>query len=383
MELFVLCDAKYRNAVWCDIKLKGIMDEATRRRIQPKVFTSLSDVKTAAEKCTEEVSVILLFDSITWLENAIEILLPYNPHFIVSANYVPKKLPVEYSLVGTDADRSMRDTVNYLYSCNKKKIALVGINRDSCNDMGRTEMFEKYVSNEEGRVFYIEENMYDSFDEFFKVQEEFDAAVCTNDLVAICLVEYLKKHERKRDKLFVISHTDTVMARLYGDGITSVTTNFYDCGRLLVETYFNRLKHGLSSSHNLIPATLNVRGSTDNILCRNDNLQILLNNGSKEKPKPIVVQTGEIGRLERLLATSDLVNFKLMYCLICGYNYDKMSEYCFISSETARYRVRKIKTALAVSQKREVAELVRKYIKKESLLAIIAETEEKNNRILV
>ena len=173
------------------------------------------------------------------------------------------------------------------------------------------------------------------------------------------------------------------MARLYGDGITSVTTNFYECGKLLVETYFNRLKRGLSFSHSLIPTVLKVRGSTDNIPCNNDIPLTFPNNSSREKPKPIVVQTGEIGRLERLLAISDLVNFKLMHCLICGYNYEKMSEYCFISPETARYRVRKIKSALGVAKKSDVAELIRNYIKKESLLAIISEAEERNNGFLI
>ncbi len=384
MALFILCDPKYRHGVWCDAKLRGIMDEAARRRIQPEVFTDITDVKNAIENSSGEASVILLFDSMDWLKNTVDELCDSRTHIILSANYIDILLPVVYSLVGTDVDGAMREMIDYLHSCGKKRIAMVGVNPDSSNDTGRATMFKRYLSDDKCRVFYSGENMLECFDEFLKVQEEYDAAVCTNDLIAICLIEHLKTVPRGVEKLFVLSHTDTVMARLYGDGITSITTNFYNCGRLLVETYFNRIKYGLVASKNLLPTTLKVRGSTDNIPYYMSN----------EIPKPIVKEelpfstkttlpTGDIGRLERMLAASDLVNLKLIYCLLCGYNYDKMSEFCFISSETARYRVRKIKAALQVQKKSDVAEIVRKYIKKESLLAIISELEEKNNPILV
>lgn len=382
MALFVLCDSAYRYGVWCDTKLRGIMDEAARRRIRPKVFTKISEAKNAIEKCGEDAAVILLFDALSWLKEAIAELSQSGVHMILSANYISHPLPVVYSLVGTDSDSAMKETVDYLRACKKQKIALVGVNRNSCNDSGRAKMFKKYVSKEDGRIFYIEDNMLDSFDEFLKVQEFFDAAICTNDLVAIPLIEHLKNYERKKDKLFVISHTDTIMARLYSDGITSVTTNFYDCGRLLVETYYNRIKYGLVSSQNLLPATLKVRGSTDNIAYEgsfNFNPDCTF---FSETFKDVIVPNSEIGRLERMLVTSDLVNFKLMYCLICGYNYEKMSEYCFISPETARYRVRKIKNAIGVQKKSSAAEFIRTYIKKEKLLSVISEFEEKNNKII-
>ena len=99
--------------------------------------------------------------------------------------------------------------------------------------------------------------------------------------------------------------------------------------------------------------------------------------------KAIRLPTGNISKLERTLVSSDLTNLKLMYCLLCGFNYEKMSEFCFISAETARYRVRKIRNALGVQKKSDAAEILRAYIKKESLLAIISEQEEKNNQIMV
>ncbi len=384
MALIVLCDPKYRHGVWCDAKLRGITDEASRRRIQPQIFTNISAAVSYAEKCDGESSVILLFDSVSWMCKATEALSVCRTHVILSANFVDIPLPVSYSLVGTDVDAAMRTAVDYLHSCGKRRVALVGANTDSCNDRSRVTMLKKYLSPEECKIYYVDVDMLDCFDEFLKEQDSFDAAFCTNDFLAICLEECMKEHPRSGERLFIISHTDTVMSRLYGDGITSVTTNFYDCGRMLVETHFNRLKFGVASSAMLLPAELKIRGSTCNIpYLPSRVLPAPLQNEPASAPKQLRLPTGEIGRLERMLASSDLVNLKLIYCLLCGFNYERMSEFCFISAETARYRVRRIRTALGVQKRAEVAELIRTYVKKESLLAIIAEQEEKNNRIIV
>lgn len=74
--------------------------------------------------------------------------------------------------------------------------------------------------------------------------------------------------------------------------------------------------------------------------------------------------SGPVGRLERLFGKSDLVDMKLMYCMLCGYSYEDMAEFCFLSIGTARYRVGKIKQILGVTDKAAVASLLGSYIKK-------------------
>ena len=384
MALIVLCDPKYRHGAWCDTKMRGIMDEASRRRIQPQIYTNISAAKEFALKCDEDTSVILLFDSMPWLYEAVMELSECRTHIMLSANYIDVALPAPYSMVGTDIDSAMRSMLDYLRSCGKQHIALVGVNPDSCNDSGRAAMLKKYLHTDDYRIFYAEDNMMDCFDEFLTVQDSFDAAICTNDLLAICLSEQLNEHPRTGEKLFILSHTDTVMAKLYGEGITSMTVNFYDCGRMLVETHFNRLKYGFARTVTLLPAQLKVRGSTDNTAyVPSNNMPLPVEKMQRLWGNDIRLPTGNIGKLERILASSDLTNLKLMYCLLSGFNYDKMSEFCFISAETARYRVRKIRKALCVQSKSEAASIIRTYIKKESLLAIIGEQEEKNNQIIM
>ena len=92
---------------------------------------------------------------------------------------------------------------------------------------------------------------------------------------------------------------------------------------------------------------------------------------------------GEAGKIERVLSASDLTDLKLIYCLICDYDYERMSDFCFVSYDTAKYRIRKIKKVLNVNKKADAAEMLRLYMNKESVLALINEQEQKNSQIIL
>ena len=383
MSLLVLCDPKYRNNVWCDTKIRGICDEAARRRIVPKIFTDIKKFEHEAATLDFGSSVVVLFDSINYIQRTAEVLAKYKVHPIFSANELTLPLACEYSIVSGDTDRAMRMMVDYLHTCGKQRIALVAVNKNSWNDSCRTEMLSRYVPQDCYEVFELGGDIEECFSRFAAVQNDFDAAVCTNDHIAIQLTEYLKSFPRHGEKLFIVSHTDTLMSRLYEDGITSMTVNFYNCGKACVETHFNRAKYNWTTARVFLDVELMVRGSTDNIpYTPSDTQPLRVDIAPPTVPVPVRMLTNQIGKLERVLASSDLADLKIILCLISGYSYEKMAEFCFFSADTAKYRVRKIKQALGCEKKTAAADLIRKYIKKESLVSLIGDIEEKNNKII-
>lgn len=376
MALLVLCDGAFRNTPWCDLKLRGIQDEASRRRETVRIFTDIHAFGSVAAKLDETSSAIIIFDSISNLQKAAEVLSHLRVHPIISSNVHKMRLACRYSSVGTDVEDSICTAVDYLYACGKKRIAMVGVNRNSCGDFSRAEMFTRYAPFDECKVLEARGDMQDCFVEFLKVRDDFDAVICPNDHLAICLIEFLKEHDAYSKELFVISYGNTIMARLYSDGLTSFTTGHYASGKVAAETHFNRLKFGWSTSEILIKSELVIRGSTWNIPYK----------PSAEKPVPkdvlapssptlFRIPTNPIGRIERMLMASDIVNLKLIYCMLCGFSYERTGEFCFLSTEAAKYRVRKIRTALLGKSKSEAADLIRAYIDKDSLLRVIEEYE--------
>lgn len=376
MALLVLCDPRYRNNVWCDSKLRGIQEEATRRREKLRIFTDIDAFEAAASKLDADSSVILLFDAISYIQKVAPVLARLKVHPIFSGLVSGIRLPFQFSCISPDMDHSGRMIADYLHSCGKKRIAEVGINPNSWSDISRSEAIGRYAAGDGHCVFHAKKDLAESYRAFLAVHDQFDAVICTTDHIAISLIEFLKENNAYDPTQFFISYGNTVIARLYGDGITSVTVNYHDCGKAAAETHFNRLKYGWSAVTILLKSELYIRGSTAHIAYAPS-----LTPPQALDLHPPVEQvafrapTMPIGRLERLLAVSDIADLRLLYCMLSDYSYEKTSEFCFMSSETVKYRIRKIREMLLAESKADAAVMIRKYIQKEKLLKVIEELE--------
>ncbi len=378
MSLLVLCEPNYRNTAWCDVKLKGIREEAARRRIPISLYCSLDSLEAAAKHLAADSSVIVLYDSIAWIKRAASLISELSVHAILSANELDIRLPITYSMVASDVDGAMKTAVDYLSQCGKRRVALVGINRDSWNDMSRVQMLHRYMPDDAYDIFYLDDGFDECYTRYAAQAEKFDAVMCTNDHLAIGLNEFLKARGINQ-RPFVLSYTDTYMARLYENGVTSMSVSFYTAGRTMVETHCNRLKYGWVSARIRLPSELKIRGSTHFFPYTEARPNTSANPSVYENRglgKLRTALSGPVGRLERLFGKSDLVDMKLMYCMLCGYSYEDMAEFCFLSIWTARYRVGKIKQILGVTDKAAVASLLGSYIKKENLQKLILEIKE-------
>ena len=372
MALFVLCESEYMHTTWCAAKIRGIRDEALRHRVRrPHILSDLQAAKELAPALDADSSVILLFDSLFWLQEAAKALSGCRAHIILSADYVDLPLPIGYSQVGIDIDMAVHTAIDYLHSCNKHRFALLCANTDSCNDHANVAMLEKYLSPEEYRVFYAEDPAAGSI-AIATALQGFDAVLCSNQLLAIHLDEHLPTEV----KPFILSLMAAEILQFYGAGITALSAQHYNCGKKLIETHLQRSRYGFSRRITLLPTTLEVRGSTGNIpFVPSENLSLPVQHTSLSIPTNNRLPAETINRLEHLLVSGDLIQLKVMYCMLCGYDRDKTKDFCFISPETARYRVNKLRIALGVETKSEATDILRKYIQKERLLSVIDELE--------
>lgn len=355
MAILVLCEPEYMQTMQCDAKRKGILCEVRRRRIPIRFFTDPVAAKNAAMHGDAACSVILLFDSMQWLQETAAVLSDCDAHFILATDLADIPLPIRYSRVGTDLDAAMETAVRYLRNSGKSRIALLDTSADSCSSRACIAALEKHVPKEEFCIFDSD------FDAFFAVHKDFDTVLCTNDLAAAFLCERLKQYPPP----FVLSLTNTSMAKFYREGITSIAADDRVCGKMIIQTHFHREKYGFSRTVNLLPAELVVRGST------------LPSHATVQQPQPPSAACADtLRRLARMLTSSDLTDLKILYGLLCGYDYDKIHSVFFILPGTTRYRMRRIRTALGVQSKRDVAEILQAYIRTDNLLTILSEAEQ-------
>lgn len=372
MALLILCDPMYRNNSWCDTKLRGIYDETARRRISVKLYTDLSTFESAAAKLGSDSSVILLFNSMQYLAKAGKVLKDMAIHPILSVTESEISFPRVFSQVCGDVDSATKALVEYLRANGKRRIALIGSSEQSAAGRNKEEMLRRHVSAEEYGVFSDLNGLLSCFEEFFPLRDQFDAAICINDHQAIALIEFLQSRGAYDPSFYIVSHGDTVLARLYGDGISTVSTGFYACGKAMVEAHVHRIKYNWSTVMIRVPCEFKARGSTS---------------GRGVYPSDhtphMHANQGAIGRLERVLADCDLADLKVMYGLLMGYSYEHMGELCFLSAGAIKYRALQMRNALGCKTRAEVIDLIGRYIKKEKLLHAIEQAEGNGGKVFM
>lgn len=366
MALLILCDPNYRNNAWCDTKLKGIYDEAFRRRISVKLYTNIDTFKNDAAKLGKDSSVILLFNSMKYLSSVAEVLEDLAIHPILSVTESDITFPRIFSQVCGDTDSPTKELVDYLNSKGKRKIALIGASRYSAAALNKVEMLRRCVPPENYEVFYQKEKLTDSIEAFFKKRDEFDAAICIDDNQGIFLIEYLLAHGAYNPDFYIISYGDTIISRLYKIGLSTVSTGFYACGKAMVESHVHREKYGWSSTMIRVNCEFKVRESANGLA------------SGEHTASTLDVSTPRIARLERMLFSCDLTDFKILYGLICNYSYERICDTCFLSPGAIKYRVRRLRLALGYQTRDEMISLLKDFISKEKLLQHIAETENAN-----
>ena len=364
MALLILCDPRYRNNNWCETKLRGIYDGATRRRMPVKLYTDVHAFVSVAAKLGSDSSVIILFNSMRYLQEVSELLAPLEIHPILSVTESDIVFSRAFSQVCGDVDSATVELLDFLHAHGKRRIALLGTSDISASGRNKVEMLRRHVPAEEYTVFEDRGQLWRSFADFYPQRGNFDAAICTNDHQAIALIEFLQSHGGYDPNFYIVSHGDTILARLYGDGVSTISTGFYACGKAMVEAHIHRLKYNWSTVMIRVHCDFRARGTTDG-------------KGvypPVEAPPPHANQ-GALSRLECVLAACDIANLKLIYGLLSGYSYEHIGELCFLSAGAVKYRVQQMREALGCKTREEAIALLARYLSKETLLREIENAE--------
>ena len=283
-------------------------------------------------------------------------------------------------LAGTDSEQFGHDVscatpsrrtetqqlINYLYSCGKRKIALVGFGARSINDNFRyhaamSAIAARGLMLREKDVWLWEQDPMDSFREFAGVAGEYDAAVCPNDIMAVYLVEHLRSRGvAVPDDLFVASFGNMAIGRYHRPAITSMTMDMHYVG----EQAFSVWRYLMKSDQTLqrialkitVPSTLLIRESTacmplhagvgDVFPPRQDNFY----------HHPAI---SRLLRLEKCISRRDDTDMQILRLLMAKKGYEEISDALFISSSTLRYRLNKIYADAGMKGRADFEALVR------------------------
>ena len=255
--------------------------------------------------------------------------------------------------------------VNYLYNCDKKRIALVGFGENSINDNFRYHAAITAAAAWEmcwaRDVWQWKHDPQECFDAFLQVYQ-YDAVICPNDVIAICLINECKNMASVSRRSCSSPPWQHERKRLFQPTITSVTMDMFSVGGQ-THNVWRFLTAGDSMTRTSIKITVPSR-----ILARKYRRHWSPTRASVKSPilkadrfyyNPVIsVLVG----LDNCISQRDALDMRIIRSIIDKEKYEQICEKYFISPSTLRYRLNKIFADAGVQSRKQFEQLIHTHL---------------------
>jgi len=348
----VVSDFYYVKSAWYEKIIKGISLSAgaSREKLPIKVFS------TALEEINFEdlPDVVVLTNGMQdYVHFAVNALMRAGKQIVLTgleADYLGDLV----SYTTTNHRLDMEGMIHYLITHDKKRIALVGFREGAINDS----IFYRSAICESKRLgapilensIFIWQNMLENaLNEFVKAAGRFDAAVCPNDTIALCLVNICKAENIGiPGDLFITGACDMVIGRYCEPTLTTIKIDFEKIGNETFNTwdFIRKRQRARSLVKVLIPGKIIARASTAFLEVppqSHKQFSEKISNGADQKSNfftdPLI---HSMIRIENCLCNRDELDRKIILGIMQGKSYETLSEDLFMSISTINYRRNKI-----------------------------------------
>lgn len=326
--------------------IQGIRIAAGRYGMHLKLFSDADFEKTDLFSLPQIA--IVTGTSLPFIQKAISRLRECD-RFAVLAGMDSEQFGHDVSCATPSRRTETLQLINYLCNCGKRRIALVGFGTRSINDSFRYNAAMSAIASwgvvfHEKDVWYWEQDPMDSFRSFAVVSRDYEAVVCPNDAIAICLVNYLKKQGvTVPDDLFVASFGNMAIGRYHRPSITSMTMDTQYIGKQAFSVWRHLMKSEQSMQRVAlritVPSKILIRESTAHMPLQSSVCAVFSSDQDSFYHQPAI---SRLIRLEKCVSERDETDMQILRLLMEKKSYEQISDELFISNSTLRYRLNKI-----------------------------------------
>ncbi len=349
--IYILCDSKFRESVWCKMILNGIEDSLKKKRRKYSVVDSID-----GSLLSSECGVFLVGSNDKWINSKVELCNTAEIIPIVVCNQRGRICKGMYHGVSADIEYIMEQICSFLTLHNCSNAVFYGLNEASASDRGKAEYFTKYFG-ENSVIIENNGSLEDAYSRFEKHSDTVDAVVCANDFFAVHLVKKLLENNPKLlSRLKIVSSVKTKLSFLYEKYIVSFETDFELIGKTASELYeFIVDKPFLSG------ITVNVRCKSfteDGVINSIEHHEAFLDNDAFYQDREIV----EALKVDNLINDCKGDDFDILKLLCAGKTYSQIAEACYMSESNVKYHVKKYIETLGIKNREELQAVLSEYI---------------------
>ncbi len=380
MKLFIYTESSFSGSRWFNHIIKGFYDEATRKRCEIKYINDeLLSKHTIDEIFGSEKKILVLIGTSVALINRIIPFFRNNGVHLILINYEIMNYLSGISSVLMDYEQATYESLSYIQSYGKSKIALMGIYPDSGTDRLKESTFISYIKNSgrqdaERDIFYNNCDMRSCCRSVMERINEYDALLCSNEIAAIALAAEIRQQGGNFPKGFTVfsfgdMNLSKYMRTILSPEISVINIDYAELGRQAVLLYLYLCK-------NPEPVSITVKVSTNiHINLPADDVTLhRINQNAPPLTQNLILHdfyndslVDEIIRFENCIACCDRLDIEILYAIRRGFTQAETAEMLFSSEGAVVYRLKKIMATLAVEDKAELFLMLDKYLTGEGL----------------
>lgn len=183
------------------------------------------------------------------------------------------------NFIHNDESKGFLEALNYLYDIGHRKIALVS-GRDGVSNENKAQLYMDFLEKKDlhYRCHYIIEEMdfmeaMDKYEnqakEFLKKEEKPTAILCSNDVIALSMINSCKDLGIDvPNDMSIIGFNNTLVTHMSNPKLTTVDQNIQDISKKAVDGLLEMIEKNIKFLENkeILPTKLIVRGSTKELI---------------------------------------------------------------------------------------------------------------------
>jgi len=370
MNLHLICEPVDANALWITDIMDGIVREAMKKALNLAAVTdgSVSDSLFSDASDTERRPVLVIGSSLLWINETLDKLCRLGAEPVLVSVY-QNRIRSEYSSVSFNTAEAMRALVGYLAGTGKARIALFGLHRNTVGDLSKLSGFaagmRDIAAGFSARDIYSRGMIADCAGQLFSRISDYDAVVCTSDLLAIYLTLYLQERGvRIPEDISITGFGNWSGVDRFHPTITRMYTDLSELGAQAVRLH-QQLVHNpqLRHSVSVLECSLRIGESTGNMPGSiPPAISVPPPAGSFAAPPyhddPDILETL---KSELFVRSSDGIDLSILQGLAAGKTYAQISLTANISESTVKYRLSKMLRLLDFSDRRQLTGFAEKF----------------------
>ncbi len=377
MDIHIYVDPTYNDTLWCKQTLKGISDEATKKRYSIKMLTADDIYSTDLDAFfdQDEKRILLVLATSVNQSKRFNQYFSQNGVHLLYINHQSANSSYGYSNIIVDYHDSMKMITEYLEGCGRNKIALYGCNPDSSTDLIKKNFFEERNKHVEPygngcNIFYratsnTESSSNDDEDAFLRHSKDYDAAICVNDLVARLLIDDLERSGiRVPEDMYVVSFGDYILAQIGNPTITAVAIEHEHLGRqaVYVYSYLRKASDDVYVTAKVSPKlSLGESTAKTKYTKRSVSHESIPSNRYAEDffRHP---QIHDVITFENMLTKCDKLDMQILIGIMDGMTYIQLSEKLFVSENVISYRVKRLCKTAQMQSKGQLYDACKRFL---------------------